>query len=575
VRRDTNPKTELSFGLTSGQAGAQHAAPLQRLTYNAVAIIFSPKGFLMTLHFAVPGAVIALAILLFSVPLAAQLPQAKFDPLQSTQTVQGSSACSATEASSCAEAAGKILPLVMGPSPIEENLRRLTDEIGGRVSGSPEMARAVEWGVGAFRAAGITVHTEKYTLPVSWAAGETQLTLVGLGALRIAKFPLRLTAVGWSPATPMGGVEANLVDMGYGTDADFANAKMPLKGALLLVNSDVSVTWTDLFAEYLRPPDIITRAVKAGAAAILWTSQRERLLLYRHTNIGDGTLEGIPQAIVAREDALQLSRLAAAHPGKIRARFTMTNKIGGAVEQENVVGEIRGYEKPDEVVLLGAHLDSWELGTGALDNGCNAALVVEAARAIKATGLVPRRTIRFVLFSGEEQGLLGSWAYVKSHDAELDKIRAVIIFDSGVGRVTGYSLGGRHDMEDVTREALRPLEAWDTNRHTQDADIGTDNFDFLLQGVPTLVANQEVANYLQNYHAASDTLDKVDMRELKLNTVIAALTAWGLADHNGPFGKRQSRAEIEGVLRETGLDQQLKAMGYWDGWQNATRGRKP
>src|SRR5256885_12283638 len=88
------------------------------------------------------------------------------------------------------------------------------------------------------------------------------------------------------------------------------------------------------------------------------------------------------------------------------------------MEQENVVGEIRGYEKPDEVVILGAHLDSWELGTGALDNGCNAALVIEAARAIKATGLLPRRTIRFVLFSGEEQGTVGSFQYVKAHHAE-------------------------------------------------------------------------------------------------------------------------------------------------------------
>ena len=135
-----------------------------------------------------------------------------------------------------------------------------------------------------------------------------------------------------------------------------------------------------------------------------------------------------------------------AYPGKIRARFTMPNKIGRPVDQHNVIGEIRGYEKPDETVILGAHLDSWDLGTGALDNGCNAALVIEAARAIKATGLAPRRTIRFALFSGEEQGMLGSWPYVTAHRAELDKIRAVIIFDSGIGRVSGYSLSGRGDI---------------------------------------------------------------------------------------------------------------------------------
>src|SRR5271154_4207975 len=171
-------------------------------------------------------AIISLLIgCLMVVPRAsAQLPQANPDPLQTAQAAQRTAACSTTEASSCAEAAAKILPLVMGPSPMEENLRRLTDEIGGRVSGSPEMAQAIEWGVGAFRAAGITVHTEKYTMPVSWAAGETKLELLGLDRLGIDKFPMRLVAEGWSPPTPAGGIEANVVDVGYGTETDFANA---------------------------------------------------------------------------------------------------------------------------------------------------------------------------------------------------------------------------------------------------------------------------------------------------------------------------------------------------------------
>jgi len=255
--------------------------------------------------------------------------------------------------------------------------------------------------------------------------------------------------------------------------------------------------------------------------------------------------------------------------------FDMPNKIGKPMEQENVVGEIRGYEKPDEVVILGAHLDSWELGTGALDNGCNAALVIEAARAIKATGLLPRRTIRFVLFSGEEQGTIGSFEYVKAHHAELDKIRAMITFDAGIGRVTGYSLGGRRDIEAGVREILKPLESWGANNHTYDASFGTDNFDFMLEGVPTLVANQEEANYLPNYHAASDTLDKVDMLELKLHTVLAALTAWGIANRAETLGKRLSRIELDVLVKETGLDQQLKLLGYWNAWQSGARGRKP
>ncbi len=215
------------------------------------------------------------------------------------------------------------------------------------------------------------------------------------------------------------------------------------------------------------------------------------------------------------------------------------------------------------------------MGTGALDNGCNAALVIEAARAIKATGLLPRRTIRFVLFSGEEQGTVGSYAYVTAHRAELDKLRAVIVYDTGSGRVTGYSLGGRKDIEAGVRAILKPLDAWGAMNHTTDASFGTDNFDFLLEGVPTLVANQEISNYLVNYHAASDTFDKVDIRELKLNTALAALTAWGIADRAEPLGKRLTRAELDTLVKETGLDQQMKLLGYWDAWQSGERGRKP
>jgi carboxypeptidase Q len=499
--------------------------------------------------------------------LAAQLPQVQQDPL--ARSSSSAQACSATEAS-CAEAAAKILPQVLGPSPMEENLRRLTDEIGGRVTGSPEMAKAIDWGVAAFRASGIEVHTEKYTLAHSWSEGDTGLELLGP-----QKFPVRLVSEGWSPATPPGGIEAKLIDIGFGTPDDFAKAGASVKDTILLVSSKIGTTWADLFDEYGLPPGIIDRAVKGGASAILWTGARERLLLYRHTSVDDGQIDVLPQAMVAREDALRLARTIAAYPGKVRVRLTMPNKVGGPIDQFNVIGEIRGREKPDESVILGAHLDSWDLGLGALDNGCNAALVIEAARAIRATGLVPRRTIRFALFTGEEQGMVGSWQYVAAHRAEMDKIRGVIIFDSGIGRVPGYSVSGRADIRDALQEILKPLSSWNVNHHTLDGDIGTDNWDFLLDGVPTMVATQEEANYLPNYHAASDTFDKVDIRELKINTAIAAVTAWGIADREQPLGMRLSRAEIEQQLKDTGLDEQMKKQGVWEGWLNGTHGRKP
>src|SRR5256885_15963588 len=305
---------------------------------------------------------------------------------------------------------------------------------------------------------------EKYSLPATWGEGDTRLELIGS-----AQFPVHVVGTGWSPAIPAGGIEAPIVDIGGGSEQELARAGN-IRGALLLAHSAIGSTWADLFEEYLRPPPIIARAVQGGASAILWTSARERLLMYRHTNSLVGQIDRIPQAVVAREDAMRLARAVAAHPGQVRARFSMPNRVGGPIEQENVVGEIRGREKPDEVVILAAHLDSWELGTGALDNGCNAALVIEAARAIKATGLLPRRTIRFILFSGEEQGTVGSYGDVQAPRAELDQMRAVIVYDTGSGRVTGYSLGGRKDIEAGVKEVLKPLDSWGATNHTADAD---------------------------------------------------------------------------------------------------------
>src|SRR5262249_29467820 len=154
------------------------------------------------------------------------------------------------------------------------------------------------------------------------------------------------------------------------------------------------------------------------------------------------------------------------------------NKVSsGPVESENVVAEIRGREKPDEFVILGAHLDSWDLGSGALDNGCDAAMVIDAARVIHASGSLPVRSIRFILFTGEEQGMLGSWAYASAHRPELDNMDAGIFFDSGTGPVTGYTLSGRKDALAAVREALEPVQSLGVKQFPLDARVDTDSLD--------------------------------------------------------------------------------------------------
>lgn len=470
---------------------------------------------------------------------------------------------------SCADVAPAIIKNALGPSPLEENLRVLTDQIGGRVTSSPAADKAVDWAVDAFRHAGVDeVLTENFTLPAGWAEGRTRLAV-----LAPEPFPVHLVSMGWSPATPPGGLTADVVDIGTGQEGDFKHAGDAVKGAILLVHTDVLKTWDDLFNEYLDEPAVEQRAMDAGAAAILWMSTRPYELLYRHIFSQDGTIDRLPQAIVAREDAMRMARfIAAGQP--VKATLDMPNKISGQAASENVVAEIRGSEKPEEFVILAAHLDSWELGTGALDNGCNAAMVVDAARAIRASGSIPKRSIRFVLFTGEEQGMLGSWAYALAHRTELDKMDAAIVFDSGDGRTTGYSLSGRKDIASALDQALKPLASFGPLKNTNDAEIGTDNFDFLLEGVPTLIANQDPDDYMMNYHAASDTFDKVDFAQLKKNEAIAAVTAYAVADLPERLGIRQTRPEIERLMKQTGMDKQMKRMGLWEMWADGKRGRE-
>jgi hypothetical protein len=456
----------------------------------------------------------------------------------------------------------------LSPSPLADNLRYLTDVIGGRITGSPAADRAVRWAVEAFRRAGVDeVHTEKFSIPIGWSEGHTRVEV-----LAPEPIPVRLVSIAWSPATPEGGITADVVDVGMGDDAAFAKIGASAKGALLLVHSKLLVSWDDLDNEYAVKAAVADRASASGAAAIFWMSSRPNLLLYRHTVVGAGQIDRLPQAVLAREDAERIARLLGVGE-KVRVRFEMPNHITGPVESENVIAEIRGREKPDEFVLLGAHLDSWDLGTGALDNGCNAAMVIDAARVIHASGVLPRRSIRFALFTGEEQGLLGSWAYARAHRPELDRMVAAVIFDSGIGAVTGYSLGGRKDILPAVQEALAPIASLGVKDFTFDIETGSDDFDFLLEGVPTLFANQEPANYMLNYHAASDTFDKVDIVQLKRHVAIAAVTAYALADREQRIGPRQTRVEVEQMLKEDALDQ--KAAKKWSLWQSGERGRQP
>jgi len=475
--------------------------------------------------------------------------------------------------------ADRLIQEALKPSPIQQNLRHLTDEIGGRVPGTPAMDRAVAWGVAAFKEAGAdSVRTEEFKMPHSWAEGETVVTVSSIGTATDPKlssiphveFKVRAVSIAMGPA--LSAKHVPVVDVGKGTAADFKKAG-DVSGKLVLVHSDVLKTWADLFNEYVDAPAVIEAAVKANAKAVAFLATREHDILYRHTNASAGEIEKLPMLIMAREDGERLGRLlASGHP--VWADLAIPNKIGGPITAANVIAEIRGSEKPEEFVVLGAHLDSWELGTGALDNGCNAALVVDAVRTIKAAGLKPKRTIRFILFSGEEQGMMGSRAYAVSHRNELDRAVGVAVIDGGVGRVTGFTLGGRKDMVAAVTRIVAPLQQFDaTKLTTDDIEWGTDHYDFLLEGVPTLVANQEEGNYLVNYHATSDTYDKVDFTQLKKHVADMTVVTYGIANATERIGPRLSRPAIQKIFLDTHSDELMKKMGIWAEWESGKRGR--
>ena len=475
----------------------------------------------------------------------------------------------------------QVIQAALQPSPLEVNLHRLTDEIGGRVPGTPAMQHAIAWGVQAFTAAGAdSVHTEGFTIPNSWAEGATEMTAttayqvdaskVGGGTV-LSPFRVRAVSAAWAPAlAPVKHVP--VVDVGDGSEAGFKKAG-DISGKIVLVHTVVLKTWDDLFAEYAKSPPAIDLAVKGKARAVAFMATREHDILYRHTNSNAGEIDKLPIVIVAREDGERMARLLAAG-NLVWADLSIPNVIGGPIKTSNVIAEIRGSEKPDEFVILGAHLDSWELGTGALDNGCNAAMVVDALRAIKASGVKPRRTIRFILFSGEEEGLLGSRAYAFNHRAELDKSAGVVIWDSGTGKTTGFSIGGRKDYLYAAKNLIAPLAQFDVKDMKLDMEWGTDHFDFMLEGVPTFVADQLEANYMENYHAISDTYDKVDFPQLKKHVAEAAAFSVELADLPEKIGPRLTHDQIEQTIRETNSVELFKSFGIWDDWTSGQRGRQ-
>ena len=431
---------------------------------------------------------------------------------------------------------------------------QLADNIGGRLTGSDAYNKGVSWGVEQFKALGLkNVHTESWTIPAAWEPE----TLATAEMVEPRHQRLYLESLGWSPSTPDDGVKGRIV---YVKDVLHESAlraqAAEIKGNIALVDKE------SLHADGPLPFGVLLNNLNMigslGAQALVMGYGPPNNLLSQKGLEADGSLSSLPTAGLGNEDTLLIRRLM--KQGPVTISFSFRNKIRKNVQVENVVAELPGRDDQNEWLLLGGHLDSWHPGTGAQDNGTGVASVIETARAIIASGRPPRRTLRFVLFGGEEEGLLGSRAYEKAHSSELPHCDAVIITDIGAGLPKGWYTFGRDDIKQALSSVeplLAGLGASGTN-DDNDNFFDSDHAPFLVQGIPALFLWPDLTEYSNLHHLPADTFDKVDERNLNVGTAVLALTAYAIADSPTAFAPHLDKQQMESILKNEKVYEQYK-----------------
>jgi Zn-dependent M28 family amino/carboxypeptidase len=460
----------------------------------------------------------------------------------------------------------KALAAVAGAATMEsqtyEYLREISDEIGARVTGSPECNKAIAWGVEKMQAIGLeNVHTEKFQVSRGWTRISSDAELVAPIHRK-----LMVDSLGWVGSTAPGGAEAELVGVNTNDLAgEIKNNAANWKDKILITYAKGEAP-KDRMMAFLQFGDFLKVAHQQGAVAVIGGQggRPSAGMHLTHTGaLGFDTSYEIPVVSMSAEDQQQLQRyLDRAVP--VRVKINVQNRLtDGAVDTANVIGEIRGTEQPEQIVVVGGHLDSWDLASGATDNGAGTSTTLGAAEAIVKSGFKPRRTIRFVLFTGEEQGLLGSLAYVKAHKDEIPNHVAAVILDAGQGAVTGLQLGGRKDLVAVTETFAESLQAFGKLSVNDDVVFGTDTGPFIIAGLPGINLDQDTTDYKFTHHSPVDTFDKVPADVLDRNAAIQALTAFWIADRTERYASPAADEVTAKMLVEKHQDGFLKAFGLW------------
>jgi carboxypeptidase Q len=417
--------------------------------------------------------------------------------------------------------AGRIIGAALTSNKAYERLSYLTDRIGHRLSGSQSLERAIAWAIAEMTRDGLdNVRAEKVLVP-HWVRGEESLEMTSPGSHKLA-----MLGLGNSVGTPAAGITAEAVVARSFDQLDALGEQV--RGKIVVYN----VPFINYGETVRYRGSGASRAAAHGAVAALVRSITPVSLQTPHTGAMtyDEKLPKIPTAAITIEAAELLQRLYD-RGDRPRLRLKMEAKFLPDAESANVVAEIKGSEKPDEVILVSGHFDSWDVGQGAHDDGGGCIIAWEAVRLLKELGLRPRRTIRVVLYTNEESGLRGGNAYLDAHRAELAKHVLAIEADSGVYRPEGFGLAAtappqaRANLQEIAK-LLAGIRA---NRIAADgsgADIGP----LMREGVIGGSLDVDGTHYFDIHHSHADTLDKINPQDLALCVAIMAVMAYTVAD---------------------------------------------
>ena len=438
---------------------------------------------------------------------------------------------------------GKLRDAAMKSGYAYDELRHLTDNIGPRLSGSPQAQKAVEWVAEEMRAQGAEVTLEKAEVP-HWVRGtETAELTVWPGQAEGTTQKIAVTALGGSVATPPEGITAPVVVV---DNWDQLHALPPgaVRGKILLFNhafdKELAATGHGLDAYaggvvYRGAGPIAAAAV--GAVAVLVRSVGGADFRLPHTGETEYApgVEKIPAGAVAAEDADLLQTVV--KQGPVTMHLTLTPKTLENAQSFNVIADWKGSEHPEQVVIVSGHLDSWDLGTGAIDDGAGVAVAMQAIHLMKDLGIHPRRTVRMIAWMSEEEGSEGAAAYVKEHAAEFGNHVGAIESDLGADHPTGIFYAGNSNLGQWLRPVAHVLDANGAGQLVAAPETGEDISGLTQKGVPSFAPVQDSRFYFNYHHTAADTFDKVDEKHLNENAAIMAVLAYALADSPEPAAR--------------------------------------